>query len=88
MPAAERREEVVVRAAEALRAEYGRRWQKLTSPIPVFRKLLQTLNRLEIKLGVLTNKPDNFAKEMVQAYFSEITFAVVVGAMPSLPIKT
>lgn len=87
LPAAERREEVIVRAAEALRAEYGRRWQKLTHPYPGIPKLLQTLNRLGLKLGVLSNKPDNFTKEMVQAYFSEITFAVVAGAMPSLPLK-
>ena len=87
LPAAERREEVVARAAEALRAEYGRRWQRLTHPYPVFQSCCGALNRLGIKLGVLTNKPDNFAKVMVAAYFPEITFAAVAGALPARPLK-
>ena len=87
LPAAERREEVVTRAAEGLRAEYGRRWQEQTKPYPGIPELLQTLNRLEIKLGVLTNKVHDFAKLMIAAYFPEITFAAVMGAQPPRPLK-
>ncbi len=88
LPAAERRDEVVARAAEALRAEYGRRWQRLTHPYPGIPELLETLNRLGIKLGVLTNKADNFAKVMVSAYFPEITFAAVCRGAAVPPVKT
>jgi phosphoglycolate phosphatase len=87
LPAAERREELVNRAAEDLRVEYGRRWQRLTRPYPGMPELLEALNRREIKVGVLTNKPDNFAKVMVAAYFPEISFAAVSGALPERPLK-
>ena len=87
LPASERRDEVVAQAAEALRAEYSRHWQKQTRPYPGIVELLQTLGRQEIKLGILTNKPDNFAKEMVSAYFPEIPFAMVLGAQPNRPLK-
>jgi phosphoglycolate phosphatase len=87
LPAAERREEFVARAAEDLRAEYGRRWQRLTHPYPGIPELLEVLNRLEIKLGVLTNKADSIAKIMVAAFFPEITFGVVAGALPGRPLK-
>ena len=88
LPAAERREEVVSRAAEALRAEYSRRWQRLTHPYPGIPELLGTLNRLGIKLGVLTNKADNIAKVMVSAYFSEIICCGGGRGATVPPVKT
>lgn len=87
LPIAAPTEELVSQVAEALRLEYGRRWQQLTHPYPAIPELLQTLHQRGIKLGVLTNKPDNFAQDMVRAFFPEITFGAVVGAKPSLPLK-
>lgn len=87
LPEAERREEMVIRAAEALREEYGRRWQRLTHPYPGIPELLQALNRLGIKLGVLTNKVDSIAKVMVNAFFPGVHFAAVAGALPPRPLK-
>jgi phosphoglycolate phosphatase len=87
LPAAERRDEVVTRAAESLRAEYGRRWQEQTKPYPGIPELLQALQRQEIKLGVFTNKADDFAKLIIAAYFPEIAFGAVMGAQPPRPLK-
>jgi phosphoglycolate phosphatase len=87
LPAAERREEMVSRAAAGLRAEYGRRWQEQTKPYAGIPELLLALNRKEIKLAVLTNKADDFAKLVIAAYFPEISFAAVVGAQPGRPLK-
>jgi phosphoglycolate phosphatase len=87
LPEGVRREEQVAQAAAALREEYGRRWQQLTQPYPGIPELLQELSRQAIKLGVLTNKPDGFAKLMVAAYFPEISFAAVAGAQPARPLK-
>jgi phosphoglycolate phosphatase len=87
LPPGERRDEVVVPAVAALRAEYSRRWQKLTKPYPGIPELLQALSQQEVKLGVLTNKPDDLAQTMVRAYFPDIRFAAVSGAQPYRPLK-
>jgi phosphoglycolate phosphatase len=87
LPAAERGEDMVARAAAGLRVEYGRRWQEQTKPYAGIPELLQALNRKQIKLGVLTNKADDFAKLMIAAYFPEVSFAAVMGAQPTRPLK-
>jgi phosphoglycolate phosphatase len=87
LPPEQRRADVIDQAAAALREEYGRRWRCQTKPYPGIPELLGTLSLLEIKLGVLTNKPDNLAKVLVAAYFPDIHFTAVAGAKPSLPLK-
>jgi phosphoglycolate phosphatase len=87
LPAADRREEIIARAAEALRAEYGRRWQEQSKPYPGSPEMLERLHRQGIKLAVLTNKAEELAIPMAAAYFPEITFAAVMGAQPNRPLK-
>lgn len=87
LPPAERRDEVVAPAVAALREVYGRRWQRLTRPYPGIPELLQTLGRQGILLGVLTNKPDDLARLMVQAFFPDIRFVAVAGAQPGRALK-
>ncbi len=87
LPPEHRRDDVIDQAAAAMREEYSRRWQRQTRPYPGIPELLRTLSLREIKLGVLTNKPDNLAKSIVAAYFPDIIFTAVAGANPSLPLK-
>jgi phosphoglycolate phosphatase len=87
LPAEQRRDDVIEQAAAAMREEYRRRWRSHTRPYPGIPELLGTLSTRRIKLGVLTNKPENLAKSIVAAYFPDISFIGVVGANPSLPLK-
>jgi phosphoglycolate phosphatase len=87
LPLEERRDEVVAGAAAALRAVYNQRWQQQTKPYPGIPKLLLALSWQGVKLGVLTNKPDDLAHTMVRTYFPDIPFAAVAGAQPSRPLK-
>jgi phosphoglycolate phosphatase len=87
LPPAARRDEVARPAAAALREAYSQRWGQQTRPYPGIRELLDRLNRWPLKLGVLTNKPDDLAKVMVGAFFPEIHWDAVWGAAPTRPLK-
>jgi phosphoglycolate phosphatase len=87
LPAAARREEVMKPAVAALRAEYNRRWRERTAPYPGIPELLGQLSPRRLRLGVLTNKPDDLAKVMVATFFPGVPFAAVSGAGPARPLK-
>ena len=58
------------------RQEYDRRYEsdplKLVEPYPGIPALLQQLKEQGMKLGVLSNKPDNMARAIVQALFGAL----------------
>ena len=67
--------------------EYGMRWAEQTRPYDGIDTLLNELARREIKMAVLSNKPDNFTREMVVKYFPNIHFEIVAGAKSTVPKK-
>jgi len=87
LPPDRRQEELAVQVAAAMREEYGRHWQDATLPYPGIPELLAALRTRGLKLAVLSNKPDEFTKIMVGAYFPVEWFSLVEGALPSRPLK-
>jgi len=87
LPPEQRRDDLIDQAATAMREEYGRRWWKYTKPYPGIPELLRTISLLELKLGVLSNKPDHLVKLIIAEYFPSIPFTAVVGASFSCPLK-
>lgn len=87
LPPEERRDDLVDKAAAAMREGYGRRWGQHTRPYPGIPELLRAINLLELKLGVLSNKPDSLVKLIIPAYFPDIAFTAVAGASPACPLK-
>lgn len=73
-------EEVVSTCVDAMREEYGRRWDLKTRPYPGIEKMLDELKRRGLVLTVFSNKPDDFTKMVVSHYFGDDRFAVVMGA--------
>ena len=67
--------------------EYGSRWADNTNPYPEIPELLQALTVRKIKMAVLSNKMDNFTKDMVTTLLDDWQFAVVIGAQSSIPRK-
>lgn len=76
--------------AERLKAlfkeAYGRRWKEHTRPYDGMLPALEELHRQGYLLGVCTNKPDEFAQEMVRHCFGEV-FTLVCGNRPGIPVK-
>lgn len=72
----------------AFRREYPQCWQGAnTRPFPWMRMLLVVLASEGAKLAVLSNKPDEVTRPMVQALFPLVPFSTVMGYTGRLPRK-
>ncbi|HNY10522.1 MAG TPA: HAD family hydrolase [Candidatus Wallbacteria bacterium] len=70
----------IKRCLEMMMKEYGLRWADKTKPYDGIADMLSALSLLNVKLSVLSNKPDGFTKMMIEKFFPEIRFEHVNGA--------
>ncbi len=87
LPEEARRAEMVSRCAAAMQEEYSRHWRDWSRPYPCIPAVLAELRSRGLKLAVLSNKPDEFAKMVIGACFPPEWFAAVEGARPERPLK-
>jgi phosphoglycolate phosphatase len=71
----------------AMREEYGKRWADKTHPYPGIPDLLNSLTQRNIRLAVLSNKPDPFTKSIINKFLADWHFDPVLGARPGVPKK-
>jgi phosphoglycolate phosphatase len=71
----------------AMKEEYAKRWNVHSTPYAGIEDLLFSCVKKNIRLGILSNKPEAFTKEMVNHLFPEIPFATVRGAREGIPVK-
>ena len=67
--------------------EYLEHWADNTAPYPGVPELLDTLAGSDIKMSILSNKPREFTELTVNKLLSHWHFDIVMGAMPSVPMK-
>ncbi len=79
--------ETVALCLAAMREEYAANWRRNSRPYAGVPELLDDLAARDIKLAVLSNKPDEFTKTMVTALLPRWPFNPVLGARPSVPPK-
>lgn len=72
---------------DEMKKEYRSRWSARTRPYDGISILLAALADRKIPMSVLSNKPDEFTREMVSYYFPETPFFTVMGARPNVPMK-
>jgi phosphoglycolate phosphatase len=87
LPENRRDEAMVAQCAAEMRAEYRKRWSLKTRPYDGIPELLDDLTLRNLKLAVLSNKPEESTKEMVAELLSKWRFYPVAGARPSVPKK-
>jgi len=87
LPAARREPELIIQCTEAFRAAYEQHWNRHTKPYDGIPELLDALEARRLKMAVLSNKPDRFAKLCVDEYFPELQFEVVLGQGEKVPAK-
>jgi phosphoglycolate phosphatase len=68
-------------------AEYAKRWNVKTRPFLGIPELLETLTNYGIRMAVLSNTPDEFAKLIVSKILTNWKFDIVVGARQGIPKK-
>lgn len=62
-------------------------WNKSTSPYPGILELLERLKDQQIELAIFSNKPHAFTTMMVEHFFPNITFQMVLGVGGDIPRK-
>lgn len=72
---------------QQMKREYSDHWYHASAPYPGIEELLRILSTRSYKLGVLSNKPDEFTTVMVEHFFPEIGWDIVRGALPGVPVK-
>jgi phosphoglycolate phosphatase len=87
MPEDHHDDETVERCREIIAAEYAKCWADNTKPYPGVPELLAELHERGIPMAVLSNKPHDSTRTVVEGYFPDHYFKVVRGSLPSVPIK-
>ena len=87
LPEHSRDQAMVTKCAAHMREVYSKRWAKKTRPYDGVPELLDELTRRNLKMAVLSNKPDDSTKEMVAEILCKWSFHPVVGAQLSVPKK-
>jgi len=87
LPDSARDEVTITACVQELRIEYAGRWGTKTRPYPGITGMLTELARRRLKLSVLSNKLDEFARQAVRDFLPGFDFTFVIGAKPDLPPK-
>lgn len=87
IPAAHHTDELLAKCVAGMREEYARNWASTTRPYEGIPELLDELEERGLKLAVLSNKPDDFTKQIVSALMPRWKFDPVFGARPGIPHK-
>ncbi|HWB54700.1 MAG TPA: HAD family hydrolase [Tepidisphaeraceae bacterium] len=87
VPLDRRNESTMAAVAATYRVEYQKRWNNKSKPYAGIPDMLDELTRKKIRLAVLSNKPNDFTHQCVQAFLPRWKFDVIRGAMPGIPRK-
>lgn len=75
------------RIVREMKRLYSDTWYHYSAPYEGVREMLGVLAASPVKLGVLSNKPEEFTTVIVEHFFPQIPWAAVRGARPGTPIK-
>ncbi len=87
LPENHRDEETVSACAKEIREAYSWHWDQKTRPYNGITDLLDQLTGRQVRVAVLSNKPDEFTKKCVAKHFSGWNFEVVFGEHAAIPRK-
>jgi phosphoglycolate phosphatase len=87
LPKNNHQDRIIEKITFAYREEYGKRWYETTKPYPNIPELLNELKKYGIKIAVLSNKPDQTTKLVVETLLADWKFDAVCGAKSSIPQK-
>jgi len=87
LPESCRTEANIDKGFAAVRNEYSKRWADKTRPYPGISTMLDGFVSKGLKLAVLSNKSDDFAKLMIKKLLPEWEFGAVFGERQGIPKK-
>lgn len=80
-------EEIADEFLACMRVEYGKRWAEKTRPYPGIPELLDELQKIGLKLAVLSNKADEYTKVIIAKLLPNWHFHIVRGLTDDYPPK-
>ena len=87
LPEEQRTPSMIQRCAEAMRVRYQEHWADSSAPYQGVPELLDALIRRDLCLNILSNKPDDFTRLMVNHFLPDWRWNQVRGARPEMPRK-
>lgn len=87
VPKDARKKETLDKMVQLFRQEYANRWALKTRPYDGVPEMLDGLAAKGLKMGVLSNKPDEFTKAMVAKMLDRWKFGIVCGERKGIPKK-
>lgn len=66
---------------------YATRWHATTKVYDGIESMLKDLEDSNVRLGILSNKPDDFVQECVKYYFPNISFSYIAGQKEGIKRK-
>lgn len=82
-----REETIIKKCLVKMEDEYSKRWADTTRPYKGIPELLDRLDGLGLKKAVLSNKPHDFTKLIVDKLLSKWSFDTVLGQREGVPKK-
>ncbi|MGF7184145.1 phosphoglycolate phosphatase [Desulfitispora alkaliphila] len=79
--------ELVNACIEDVVEEYGKNWAVKTDLYSGIPELLDSLTKQGISINVLSNKPHQYTKVVVEKFLSEWEFKIILGAREEVPKK-
>jgi phosphoglycolate phosphatase len=80
-------EKLIAKCVSLMRKEYQRRWADKTYIYPEVPRILDFLTQHQIRMAILSNKPDDFTRRMVAKFLSLWKFDLIQGEKASRPQK-
>lgn len=87
LPEDQRNPEQIQKLMAFINEEYGKHWADNTRPYPGVPEMLDTLTAKNIKMAILSNKPQDFTDWTVTKLLPKWQFEAVSGVRPSVPKK-
>ena len=87
LPAEKRNDNIIAECVEAFRENYSRGWNSHTSSYDGIPELLDALTARQVKMAVLSNKPDDFTKRCVHEFLPHWNFQMILGQRNGIPRK-
>jgi len=87
LPEQYRNPDTIDKVLAYINEEYDRRWADNSRPYPGIPEMLDEINNRDIKMAILSNKANSFIEIMTARLLPHWRFAVVMGAMPTVPLK-
>ena len=87
LPQEKRTTPIITECVQAFRDEYAVNWNNKTKPYSGIFEMLDALTARNLKLAVLSNKPDDFTKRCAGEYLAQWPFEIVKGLNSSTPPK-